>query len=152
MRRCRLRHLLLLRNHHNAIIMIRMLEVILSANAIARKLRIARERLIFLADMRRRAPDLDIRTIAVKRALRKILPLIPIAIAIAVVIAAMMAVIILFHNSKANPLSNAFQVELSGESDSYLHKFARASLPARISPKRGWLDPRQSQPAARPLL
>lgn len=56
-----------LARQHDAVIMLGMLKIVLAHDTIAARLSVTGKRLIFLEYMRRRAPDLDIRPIAVER-------------------------------------------------------------------------------------
>src|SRR6185295_7046551 len=57
-----------LRRHDHAVIMLRMLKIILSHDAIALRIGVARQLEIFLVDVMRVAADLDVGTVRIDRA------------------------------------------------------------------------------------
>ena len=67
--------LLLAEAHDDAIVVLGVLHIVFSQHRIARRVRITRQRHVFLGDMRRRATEFDVRTGALKAACQRILRL-----------------------------------------------------------------------------
>src|SRR5262245_23354904 len=68
---------LFLRGRDQAEVMLGVLEVVLGRDGVSRRLRIARQLLVFLRDVRRRSADLHIRTVGFVDPGQRVVPLVP---------------------------------------------------------------------------
>lgn len=84
--------------HDDAVVMLRMLEIVLGKHPVTGRLRVPRQCHVFFRDVRRRSPDLHIRTVRLKAARQRVLTLAALALItlmIAAIIAAATATVLL---------------------------------------------------------
>ncbi len=89
-----LRHLLLAERHDDAVVVLGVLEIVLGQHRIARRLRIPRQRDVFLGDMSGSTAQLDVRPRTFEAARQRVLALAVLIVVIVVVTAASSAVLL----------------------------------------------------------